>query len=124
MTALTYAAADVVTETDLLEATYSGGVEIVAVNEDCMVVRLSGDLDEGVAPLMRAALLHPRPAGCSLVVVDAELVRSADETALAVLLAAGAWTVQTGGWLAFSRTSDELAEELERLDMAPVTTGA
>lgn len=50
------------------------------------------------------------------------MVRSADETALAILLAAGVWTVETGGWLAFSRTSEALAEELERLDAVPAPT--
>lgn len=86
--------------------------------EDGVLVRLDGALDADCAPQLRTALLSLRPAGCDDVVIDAGGVTTVDDNALAVLLAAGAWAVDTGARLGFSRMSDCLRAEISMLDIS------
>ena len=88
------------------------------VTEDGILVRLAGPLDADSAPQLRTALLSTRPAGCDDVIIDAGGVTTVDDDALAVLLAAGAWAVDTGARLGFSRMSDCLREEISMLDIS------
>jgi anti-anti-sigma factor len=84
---------------------------------DGLLVRLSGALDVVSAPALRAALLGVRPVGCDDVVVDAGDVTAVDDSALAVLLAAGTWVVDTGGRLSFVRMSSTLRREVAQLGL-------
>lgn len=77
---------------------------------DGICVRLRGRLDAGTVPALRAVLLRTRPKGCDDVMVDAAGVESADDAALAVLLAAPLWAQVTGGRFAYTRVSEPLAE--------------
>lgn len=77
---------------------------------DGILVRLRGHLGADAVGPLRAVLLRTRPAGCDDVVVDASGVESADDAALAVLLAAPLWAELTGGRFAYTRVSDSLAE--------------
>jgi anti-anti-sigma regulatory factor len=88
------------------------------LTDDGMVVQLSGALGSDALPSLRQALLVTRPAGCDDVVIDADGVTSIDENALAVLLAAGAWAVDTGARLGFSRMSETLRTEIAFLDIS------
>jgi anti-anti-sigma regulatory factor len=85
---------------------------------DGVLVRLDGAFDADSAPALRTALLSVRPAGCDDVIIDAGGVTTVDDDALAVLLAAGAWAVDTGARLGFSRMSDCLREEIASLDIS------
>ncbi|MDX6207399.1 MAG: anti-sigma factor antagonist [Frankiales bacterium] len=86
--------------------------------DDGVLVRLDGALDAASAPQLRTALLSVRPAGCDDVIIDAAGVTAVDDDALAVLLAAGAWAVDTGARLGFSRMSDVLRAEISMLDIS------
>lgn len=86
--------------------------------EDGILVRLGGVLDLDAAPALRSALLTTRPAGCDDVVIDAGAVTAVEDDALAILLAAGAWAVDTGARLSFSRMSECLREEIAALDVS------
>jgi anti-anti-sigma regulatory factor len=86
--------------------------------EDGVLVRLDGALDAACAPQLRTALLSQRPTGCDDVIIDAGGVTAVDDDALAVLLAAGAWAVDTGARLGFSRMSDCLRAEISMLDIS------
>jgi anti-anti-sigma regulatory factor len=86
--------------------------------EDGVIVTLGGALDAAAAPRLRSALLSVRPAGCDDVIIDAAGVTQVDDDALAVLLAAGAWAVDTGARLGFSRMSDCLRSEIAMLDIS------
>jgi anti-anti-sigma regulatory factor len=86
--------------------------------EDGVLVRLGGALDASSATQLRSALLSTRPAGCDDVIIDAGGVTTVDDDALAVLLAAGAWAVDTGARLGFSRMSDCLRDEIAMLDIS------
>src|SRR5690348_11857489 len=85
---------------------------------DGVLVRLDGALDGGSAGQLRNALLSVRPAGCDDVIIDAGGVTAVDDDALAVLLAAGAWAIDTGARLGFSRMSDCLRSEIAMLDIS------
>ncbi|MDX6201418.1 MAG: anti-sigma factor antagonist [Frankiales bacterium] len=85
---------------------------------DGVLVRLDGAFDADSAPALRTALLSVRPAGCDDVIIDAGGVTTVDDDALAVLLAAGAWAVDTGARLGFSRMSDCLRTEIASLDIS------
>jgi anti-anti-sigma regulatory factor len=98
----TFAAADIA-------ATYT---------DDGVLVRLDGALDADSAGQLRNALLSVRPAGCDDVIIDAAGVTDVDDDALAVLLAAGAWAIDTGARLGFSRMSDCLRAEIAMLDIS------
>lgn len=94
-------------------------VDVTTVyTEDGMVVRLDGPLDANATPALRNALLSTRPAGCDDVIIDAAGVTAVEDEALAVLLAAGAWAVDTGARLGFSRMSDALRGEIAFLDIS------
>ena len=88
------------------------------VTEDGMLIQLNGALGADSLPALRGALLATRPAGCDDVIIDANGVTSVDDEALAVLLAAGAWAVDTGARLGFSRMSDSLRAEISFLDIS------
>ncbi|MDX6221613.1 MAG: anti-sigma factor antagonist [Frankiales bacterium] len=85
---------------------------------DGVLVRLDGAFDADSAPALRTALLSVRPAGCDDVIIDAGGVTTVDDDALAVLLAAGAWAIDTGARLGFSRMSDCLRAEIASLDIS------
>ena len=86
--------------------------------EDGVLVRLDGALDGSCVDQLGRALLTTRPYGCDDVIIDGGGVTSVDEDALAVLLAAGAWAVDTGARLGFSRMSDVLRDEVATLDIS------
>jgi anti-anti-sigma regulatory factor len=86
--------------------------------EDGVLVRLDGALDASCVTQLGRALLTTRPYGCDDVVIDGGGVTSVDEEALAILMAAGAWAVDTGARLGFSRMSDCLRDEVDTLDIA------
>jgi anti-anti-sigma regulatory factor len=88
------------------------------VTEDGLLVRLDGALDAEAAPQLRQALLTQRPFGCDDVVIDGGGVTTVDDVALGVLLAAGAWAVDTGARLGFSRMSEPLQAEISTLDIS------
>ncbi|MFL6139265.1 MAG: STAS domain-containing protein [Frankiaceae bacterium] len=90
---------------------------MAVVTSDGLLVRLSGALDVIGVPALRHALLGVRPVGCDDVVVDAGDVTAVDESALAVLLAAGTWVVDTGGRLSFARMSETLRREVAQLGL-------
>ncbi|MDX6228239.1 MAG: anti-sigma factor antagonist [Frankiales bacterium] len=85
---------------------------------DGVLVRLDGAFDADSGPQLRTALLSVRPAGCDDVIIDAGGVTTVDDDALAILLAAGAWAVDTGARLGFSRMSDCLRDEIAALDIS------
>lgn len=90
---------------------------------DGLVIRLSGRLDDGCVPALRAGLLAPRPAGRDDVLVDAGSVERVDDAALAVLVAAPRWAHETGGRLSYTRVSDSLratAQHLQVEDALPL----
>jgi len=78
-------------------------------------VRLGGHLGPAAVPALREALLRGRPVGCWQVVVDCTDVRGADDPALAVLHAAGAWASDTGGELEITPRSSLLGRQLDEL---------
>jgi anti-anti-sigma regulatory factor len=86
--------------------------------EDGVLVRLDGALDAASAPQLRSALLSSRPAGCDDVIIDAGGVTRIDDEALAILMAAGAWAVDTGARLGFSRMADCVRDEVDALELA------
>jgi anti-anti-sigma regulatory factor len=86
-------------------------VTTVTLN-DGMVVVLRGALDRMSAPVVRAALMVDRPAGCNDIVIDAGGVTAADGAGLAALLAAETWAFATGARLRYTRVSDVLSESL------------
>jgi anti-anti-sigma regulatory factor len=86
--------------------------------EDGLLVRLDGALDGSCAGQLSKALLTTRPYGCDDVIIDGGGVTSVDDEALAILMAAGAWAVDTGARLGFSRMSDCLRTEVETLDIS------
>ena len=90
---------------------------IAVVTGDGLLVRLSGALDDASVPALRAALLGVRPASCDDVIVDAGDVEAVDESAFAVLLAAGTWVADTGGRLSFVRMSQTLRREVAQLGL-------
>lgn len=92
----------------------------VVVTEDGMLVSLRGALSAQEAPALRAALLRRRPPGCDHVVVDAGSVVSADDSCLAVLLAASGWAHDTGGRLVFSRISGPLRATAAAAGLLPL----
>jgi anti-anti-sigma regulatory factor len=98
--------------------TFAAVTVTTVLTEDGMLVRLNGDLDARALPKLREALLVTRPAGCDDVIIDAQGVTSISEDALAVLLAAGAWAIDTGARLGFSRMSDPLRNEIAYLDIS------
>ena len=75
---------------------------------DGTLVRLRGHLGKERVGELRAALLAGRPEG-SDVLVDAGWVTGADDEAVAVLVAAKAWSVLTRTHLAYSAVSLPLA---------------
>lgn len=86
--------------------------------EDGVLVRLDGALSADSAAQLRTALLSTRPAGCDDVIIDAGGVTRIDDEALAILMAAGAWAVDTGARLGFSRMADCVRDEVEALELA------
>jgi anti-anti-sigma regulatory factor len=94
-------------------------VQVATVyTEDGMLVRLDGALSADCSAQLRLALLTQRPAGCDDVIIDAAGVTGVDDDALAVLLAAGAWAVDTGARLGFSRMSECMRTEIAGLDIS------
>jgi anti-anti-sigma regulatory factor len=87
----------------------TGTVDVLTL-ADGLVVRLAGAFGTGEAALLREALLRPRPAACNDILVDAGDVRSIDDDALAVLVAAPVWAATTGGQFAYTRMSGELLD--------------
>jgi hypothetical protein len=85
---------------------------------DGLVVRLAGSLDVDSLTELRAALLVDRPEGCDDVVVDAGAVTEVHERALAVLIAAGDWAIETGGRMQFAAISASLLETATFFDVA------
>lgn len=86
-------------------------VTTVTLN-DGMVVVLRGALDRTSAPVVRAALMVDRAAGCNDIVIDAGGVTATDGVGLAALLAAETWAFATGARLRYTRVSDVLSESL------------
>lgn len=86
--------------------------------EDGVLVRLDGALDASCSVQLGQALLTTRPYGCDDVIIDGGGVTSVDDEALAILLAAGAWAVDTGARLGFSRMSECLRDEVDNLDIS------
>jgi anti-anti-sigma regulatory factor len=86
--------------------------------EDGLLVRLDGALDGSSTGQLAEALLRTRPIGCDDVIIDGGGVTAVDDDALAVLMAAGAWAVDTGARLGFSRMSDCLRTEVDSLDIS------
>ncbi len=86
--------------------------------EDGVLVRLDGDLDASCAVELGNALLTTRPYGCDDIIIDGGAVTSVTDDALAILLAAGAWAVDTGARLGFSRMSECLRDEVDTLDLS------
>ena len=86
--------------------------------EDGLLVRLDGALDGSSAGQLAKALLTTRPYGCDDVIIDGGGVTAVDDDALAILMAAGAWAVDTGARLGFSRMSDCLRAEVDTLDIS------
>jgi anti-anti-sigma regulatory factor len=86
--------------------------------EDGLLVRLDGALDGSSTGQLAKALLTTRPFGCDDVIIDGGGVTAVDDDALAVLMAAGAWAVDTGARLGFSRMSDCLRTEVDSLDIS------
>lgn len=84
--------------------------------EDGVLVRLDGVLDGASAGELSRALLTTRPAGCDDIIIDGAGVTAVSDEALAVLLAAGAWAVDTGARLGFSVMSEPLRREIASLD--------
>ena len=82
----------------------------VCTMADGVLVRLRGRLDAGTVPALRDALLRVRPSGCDDVLVDAGAVEQVDDAALAVLVAAPLWAEATGGRMAYTSLSRQLAE--------------
>ncbi|BEP15691.1 hypothetical protein acdb102_40020 [Acidothermaceae bacterium B102] len=86
--------------------------------EDGVLVRLDGVLDGASARQLGRALLTTRPAGCDDIIIDGGGVTAVSDEALAVLLAAGAWAVDTGARLGFSAMSEPLRQEITSLDIS------
>ena len=84
------------------------------VTDDGLLVRLAGSVTRRDLPALRRALLRRVPP--PLVLVDAGRVDSIDDTALAALLAAAAWSDDCGGRLLFSTLSPAVAEAVAELD--------
>src|SRR3954453_18404388 len=96
-----------------------GAVDVsTVVTEDGMLIQLNGSLGHDSLPALRSALLSTPPAGCDDVIIDANGVTNVEDEALGVLLAAGAWAVDTGARLGFSRMSDSLRSEISFLDIS------
>ena len=93
-------------------ATLASHTVDVCTTGDGMLVRLGGALGADATAQLRGALLGLRPFGCDDVIVDAGDVTDVDDDALAVLLAASAWVVDTGGRLSFSQMSQPLRREV------------
>lgn len=98
--------------------TFAAADVATVYTQDGVLVRLGGSFDADSVPQLRSALLTTRPAGCDDVIIDAGGVSKVDDDALAVLLAAGAWAVDTGARLGFSRMSDVLRDEIANLDIS------
>ena len=86
--------------------------------DDGVLVRLSGRVGAAEVAELRASLLRRRPAGCDDVIVDAGDLTEADDSALAVLLAADSWARDTGGRLRYSRIGAWLRNEMVSLGLA------
>jgi anti-anti-sigma regulatory factor len=84
-----------------------------------VTVRLAGRMSGAAVPVLRAALLRALPIPCTRLQIDADLVETIDQDALAVLLAAVPWALAAGAefgyrscpaWLrAFALSEDILA---------------
>lgn len=91
----------------------------VEVNEltDGRLVRLAGPVGAEAAAELRLALLAPLPEGFRDVVVDVGDVSHLDDDALAVVLAAAAWTRDHGARFSLCRLSPALAQEIRALQL-------
>jgi anti-anti-sigma regulatory factor len=100
------------------KSTFAAADVTTLFTEDGVLVRLDGAIDGDAAPQLRSALLSSRPAGCDDVIIDAGGVTRIDDEALAILMAAGAWAVDTGARLGFSRMADCVRDEVEALEIS------
>jgi anti-anti-sigma factor len=85
---------------------------------DGVFVRIAGELDAQSLPQLRSTLLRNRPDHCRDVIIDAGAVTYVDDSALAVLVAAGAWAANSGATISYSRMSATLRDEVDALDLA------
>jgi anti-anti-sigma regulatory factor len=100
------------------KSTFAAADVTTLFTDDGVLVRLDGAINADAAPQLRSALLSTRPAGCDDVIIDAGGVTRIDDEALAILMAAGAWAVDTGARLGFSRMADCVRDEVEALELA------
>jgi hypothetical protein len=67
-----------------------------------VTVRLAGRLTGTAVTVLRAALLRALPMPCTRLQIDAALVETLDQDALAVLLAAVPWALASGADFGYS----------------------
>ena len=67
-----------------------------------VTVRLAGRLTGTAVTVLRAALLRALPMPCTRLRIDADLVETLDQDALAVLLAAVPWALAAGADFGYS----------------------
>ncbi len=87
---------------------------------DGLIVHLSGALTAADLPQIRRALLMPMPTCCRDIIIDAGEVSTADDYAVAALVAARDWARASGRRFSASRVSDSLWDVMDELDLPDV----
>lgn len=107
----------------------------IAVERDGseVTVRLAGRLTGAAVAVLRAALLRALPMPCTRLQINADLVETIDQDALAVLLAAVPWALASGAdfgyvscpqWLRAFALSEGILAMFPMLPMRPAATAS